>query len=344
MEKIINLISDTVTKPNAAMLEYMMKAEVGDDVFGKDPTIKRLEEKVASMFGMESALLCPSGTMTNQIAIKLYTKPMDEVICDKDSHIFHYENAGYAWHSGVGLNTVEGQNGKLNSELIDGAIRPITDWYPRTSLVVLENSCNKAGGTHYTLEEMREISTFCKSKGLKLHLDGARIFNVVVEENFSTDQLGSIFDTISICLSKGLGAPVGSLLIGKKEDISLARRLRKAMGGGMRQAGYLAAAGIYALDHHIPQLKIDNENAGKIRQALSQLPIIENIRPGHTNIVIFDLKKGITADHFLETLKSKNILCAAFGRQTVRLVTHRHIQEEEMEYVLSVISDSLNDL
>lgn len=337
MNKVINLISDTVTKPSEEMLHFMMKAKVGDDVFGQDPTINQLEKKVAEMFGMEAAIFCPSGTMTNQIAIKVHTQAMDEVICDKDSHIFHYENAGYAWHSGVGLNTIQGNHGKLTVELIEDAIRPLTDWYPRTSLVVLENSCNKAGGTHYTLKEMQEISQFCKYKGLKLHLDGARIFNVLVEEGFTTAQLGEIFDSISICLSKGLGAPVGSLLIGTHSDIAYARRLRKALGGGMRQAGYLAAAGIFALDHHIPQLKTDNTNAGKIRKTLSDCTFVENIRPGQTNIVIFDLKKGITADQFIEALKKKNILCSAFGKQTVRMVTHRHIQDEEIDYVLKVL-------
>lgn len=337
MNKIINLISDTVTKPSPEMLNFMMKAEVGDDVFREDPTINRLEEKVADMFGMEASLFCPSGTMTNQIAIKVHTQAMDEVICDKDSHVFHYENAGYAWHSGVGLNTIDGNHGKLTVALIEDAIRPLTDWYPRTSLVVLENSCNKAGGTHYTLQEMQEISNYCKSKGIKLHLDGARIFNVLVEEGFTTAQLGEIFDSISICLSKGLGAPVGSLLIGTTKEIAFARRLRKALGGGMRQAGYLAAAGIYALDHNIPQLKIDNTNAGKIRTTLSDCPFVENIRPGQTNIVIFDLKEGITADQFIDVLKEKNILCAAFGKQTVRFVTHRHIQAEDLDYVMRLL-------
>jgi len=345
MKKVINLISDTVTKPSPEMLEYMMKAQVGDDVFGEDPSVNELERKAAQMFGMESALFCPSGTMTNQIAIKLHTHAMDEVICEKDSHIFHYENAAYGWHSGVGLNTINGNNGKITASMIEEAIRPLTDWYPRSSLVVLENSCNKAGGTHYSYSEMKAVADFCKSKGLKLHLDGARIFNVQVEEGLETKDLGNLFDSISICLSKGLGAPVGSLLLANKEKIQLARRLRKAMGGGMRQAGYLAAAGIYALDHHIPQLKKDNENANKIRKVLKSHSAIDNIRPGRTNIVIFDLTHNISADQFIQKLKVNKILCVAFGKQTIRMVTHRDISNEGMDYCLDVLgSASLTEL
>lgn len=337
MNHAINLISDTVTKPCTQMKRAMMEAEVGDDVFGTDPTVNALEKSAAQMFGKEAGLYCPSGTMTNQLAIKVHTQPMDEVICEEDSHIFHYENAAYALHSGVGLYTLKGEYGKLNTDLINSAIRPRTDWYPRSSLVVIENSCNKAGGTHYSYEEMKGISDFCRQKDLAVHLDGARIFNVLVEENFDLVEVGNLFDTLSICLSKGLGAPVGSLLLGSKDQIQRARRLRKAFGGGMRQAGIIAAAGLYALENNVQRLKEDHQKAVQLKEMLQNMPEVDDIRPGNTNIVIFDLKKGLSADGFIEKLKKEGILCAAFGPRTIRLVTHKDVSFDEINYCVEIM-------
>lgn len=336
--KIINLISDTVTKPCPDMLHAMMNAEVGDDVFGTDPSINQLESYGAELFGKEAALFCPSGTMTNQIALNLLTQPMDEVICEVNSHIFHYENAAYAMHSGIGLNTINGVNGKLNISQIEETIRPQTDWYPRSTTVVLENTCNKAGGTHYSMEEMRSISDFCKNSGLSLHLDGARIFNAAVIEGFDLKDLGVLFDTISTCLSKGLGAPVGSLLVADQHLIAKARRIRKALGGGMRQAGYLAKAGLYALNNNIERLKEDHQKADLIKDTLKDQSFVMDVKPGRTNIVIFDLKEGISAQSFIEKLKENGIHCSAFGPQTIRMVTHKDVSMEEIDYCCEMIS------
>ena len=284
----INLISDTVTKPTPQMLAAMMAAKVGDDVFNEDPTINALQSKTAALFGKEQALFCPSGTMTNQIAIKVHTSPLDEVICDEYSHIYQYEVGGYSFNSGVGINLIKGQHGKITAAQIEEAIKPLHDWLPKSRLVVLENTCNKGGGSFYTLDEIRPIAQLCKNKGLRLHLDGARLFNALVETGESTLAVGQLFDSISICLSKGLGAPVGSLLIGQQDFIAEARRFRKVMGGGMRQAGYLAAAGIYALDHHIDRLKTDNDRARQLGKVLEKLNFIGTIRPVKTNILIFE--------------------------------------------------------
>ncbi len=334
---MVNLISDTVTKPTPAMLNAMFSAEVGDDVFREDPTVNALEAKVAEMFGKEAALFCPSGTMTNQIAIKTHTQPLDEVICDENSHIYQYETGGYAFHSGVAINLIKGENGKITAAQIDSAIKPNYDWLPRTKLVVLENTCNKGGGSYYNLEEIMPIHQLCKAKNLALHLDGARLFNALVETGESTEAVGAMFDSISICLSKGLGAPVGSLLVGNTDFIQQARRYRKVMGGGMRQAGYLAAAGIYALDHHITRLKIDNDRAKMLAKVLSEQPYVAHIRPVHTNILIFAVKAPFTAATFLEQLKAKGILAVAFGTQTVRFVMHMDITADMVEYTIRVL-------
>jgi len=333
----INLISDTVTKPTPAMLEAMMQAEVGDDVFGEDPTINALEAKSAAMFGKEAAMFCPSGTMTNQIAIKVHTHPLDEVICDETSHIYQYETGGYAFNSGVSMNLLHGENGKISAGQIAAAIKPVFDWLPISRLVVLENTCNKGGGSYYTLDEIKSISALCLERGLKLHLDGARLFNALVETGESTVEIGTQFDSISICLSKGLGAPVGSLLIGDTDFIRQARRFRKVMGGGMRQAGYLAAAGIYALDHHVERLSEDNERARRIGAVLTKLPFVQSVRPVKTNILIFDLKTPWTAETFLAKLASEGIMAVPFGPKTVRFVTHLDLNEEMIKRVIEVL-------
>jgi len=334
---IINLISDTVTKPTQEMLNFMMKAEVGDDVFRNDPSINHLEESAAKMFGKEAALFCPSGTMTNQIAIKMHTLALDEMICDHYSHVYQYEAGGYSFNSGIAVHLIQGQNGKITSDQIEAAIKPKADWLPTSKLVVLENSCNKGGGSYYTTDEIKPISSLCKNKGLKLHLDGARLFNVLVETKETTEEVGPLFDSISICISKGLGAPVGSVLIGSQKDIDRARRLRKVMGGGMRQAGYLAAACTYALQHHRSRLKEDNERAKQIGEALSQCDYVASVRPVKTNIVIFDLKAPQTAAEYLNKLESKGILAAPFGPSTVRFVTHLDFTQDMMDEVIKVI-------
>ncbi len=334
---MINLISDTVTKPTPQMLDFMMKAEVGDDVFGQDPTINELESYVAEMFGKEKAIFCPSGTMTNQIAIKCHTQPLDEVICDHYSHVYQYETGGYAFNSGVAVNLIQGTNGKITAEQIEAAIKPVYDWLPISKLVVLENSCNKGGGSYYTLDEIRPITTLCKDRGLKLHLDGARLFNVLVETGENTVDIGNHFDSVSICISKGLGAPVGSLLIGDADLIKQARRYRKVMGGGMRQAGYLAAACLFALKNQRTRLKIDNDKAKEIGLLLEKQPYVKVVRPVKTNIVIFDLADGQKADPFLEKLKSKGILATAFGPETVRFVTHLDYTDEMHVEVMNVL-------
>jgi len=333
----VNLISDTVTKPTPAMLQAMFQAEVGDDVFGEDPTVRALEMKAAALFQKEAALFCPSGTMTNQIAVKVHTQPLDEIVLEETSHVYQYETGGYAFHSGVAVNLLHGVHGKITAPQVAAAIKPPYDWLPRTRLVVLENTCNKGGGSYYTIEEMQPISALCRDRGLKLHLDGARIFNALVETGETPQQTGPLFDSISVCLSKGLGAPVGSLLISDAEFIRQARRVRKVMGGGMRQAGYLAAAGIYALDHHIARLREDNDHARALGVTLQQCEVVENIRPIQTNIVIFDVKPPFTAASFLEKLAEHQIKASAFGPQTVRLVTHLDFTPEMLGYTKDVL-------
>lgn len=324
---IINLISDTVTRPTPEMLAAMMDAKVGDDVFGEDPTVNLLQEKVAILFGMESALFCPSGTMTNQIAIKTHTQPLDEMICDHFSHVYQYETAGFAFNSGISVALIEGQNGKITADQIASKIKPEFDWHPKSKLVVLENTCNKGGGSYYTLEEIEPIRQLCLDRNLKLHLDGARIFNALVETNESTLAVGKLFDSVSICLSKGLGAPVGSLIIGNKQFINQARRFRKVMGGGMRQAGYLAAAGIYALDNHVNRLKIDNSRAKKVGTLLSEQHYVKSVNPVESNIIIFHLKGDLMADKVNNLFKTNGILASTFGPQTIRFVFHLDISE-----------------
>jgi len=334
----INLISDTVTKPSKSMLEHMFLAEVGDDVFGEDPSINALQDYAAALFSKESALFCPSGTMTNQIAINVHTRPLDEVICDSYSHIYQYEVGGYSFNSGVGINLIRGENGKITAEQVSAAIKQDYDWLPNSSLVVLENTCNKGGGSYYIVPEINEIKQVCDDRGLKLHLDGARVFNALVETNESTSEVGDCFDSISICLSKGLGAPVGSLLIGDKSFIKKARKVRKALGGGMRQAGYLAAAGLYALKNNIPQLKVDNNRSKEFGKILQVQDYVESVRPVMSNIVIFDLSNGVSSDQFLGLLKEKGILASAFGPHTIRLVSHLDVTEKQFNKVKEILA------
>ena len=336
---MINLISDTATKPTPAMLEAMMNAEVGDDVFREDPTVNALESKAAQMFNMEAALFCPSGTMTNQIAMNVHTGRLEEVICHEYSHVYQYETGGYASNSGIAMNLLGGNFGKINAEQITAAIRPDYDWLPKSRLVVIENTTNKGGGNYYTLDEIQSIRTLCDEHGLGLHLDGARLFNALVESGESTHDWGNLFDSISICLSKGLGAPVGSLLLGTEKFIKQARRTRKVMGGGMRQAGYLAAAGLFALENNIERLKEDNDHARLLGSTLAELPFVENIRPIKTNILIFDVKPPFTAASFLEKLKNLGVNASPFGPQTVRFVTHLDVSQEMVNEVSEILKN-----
>lgn len=334
---VIDLRSDTVTKPTKGMLDAMFSAQVGDDVFNEDPTVLQLEEKGAKLFGKEAALFCPSGTMTNQIAIKCHTQPGDELICDVNSHIYNYEGGGISFNSGVQARLVQGDRGRLNAKQIEEHINGDFDWLTRTALVSLENTVNRAGGSYYTINEIKPIKQLCASKQLPLHLDGARVFNALAETKETTLQIGEQFNSISICLSKGLGAPVGSLLLGDKTLIKKARRIRKVFGGGMRQAGYLAAAGIYALDNHINRLKEDHQRAKQIESSLKQLPYIDSILPVDTNIVIFNLNEKISGVAFEEKLKQHQIKIAAFGKQTIRFVTHLDFTDDMLNKVIEVL-------
>lgn len=335
----IDLRSDTVTKPDRKMLEFMMEAPVGDDVFGEDPTVKELEEYAANLFRKEAGLFCPSGTMSNQIALRIHTQPGDEVICDFHSHIYHYETGGMAVHSGLQPKLIHTTDGILYPELIEPLINPEADWLTRTSLVVLENTCNRAGGTYYTLDNLRNIYQLTRKYKLKLHIDGARIFNAIVENTYTTEDIGLCCDTISVCLSKGLGAPAGTLLLGSREDIRRARKIRKQMGGGMRQTGILAAAGLYALKNNIPHLKKDHEKAKRITGILQEMSYVKRLCPAPTNIIIFEINDDISMDEFENKLLTKKIKIARFGKQTIRMVTHRDISDEMTENVIKSLSD-----
>ncbi len=337
----INLISDTVTVPTKGMLQAMMNAEVGDDVFREDPTVIQLEKKLAALFGHEAGLFCPSGTMTNQIAIKAHTNPMDELLCEENSHVYQYEVGGYAFHSGIAVNPIQSENGKLNSALISANIKSPNDWLPNTKLVVIENTSNRTGGNYYRLDELISISSTCKQLGLKLHMDGARIFNAIIEAGYSSDKIGPLFDSISVCLSKGLGAPVGSVLLGPADWINKCRKIRKVMGGGMRQAGIIAAAGIYALEHHIERLKFDHIHAKRIESCLKQASYVSRIKDVETNIIIFDLVDKLSPPKFIEQLNAYGIHASAFGQQSIRFVTHMDITEQMIDEVETVLKENI---
>jgi threonine aldolase len=336
---MINLISDTVTKPTSGMLKAMMEAEVGDDVFRQDPTINRLEDYGAHLFGKAAALFCPSGTMTNQLAIKCHTNPLDELICDESSHVYQYETGGYAFNSGVSVNLLAGENGKITAAQVAAAVKPDYDWLPASRLVVIENTCNKGGGSIYRLPEVAPIREVCEAHGMALHLDGARLFNALVETGESTADWGAMFDSISICLSKGLGAPVGSLLLGTADFIKQARRFRKVMGGGMRQAGFLAAAGLYALQNQRERLAEDNARARQLGTVVQELSYVKAVRPVQSNIVIFDLAGDLQATTFLAALAKEGIQATAFGPQTIRFTFHLHITDEMLATLIKTLRE-----
>lgn len=334
---ITDLRSDTFTKPSPAMLQAMFAAEVGDDVFGEDPSINQLEAMSAEIFGMEAAVFCPSGTMTNQIGIKVHTQPGDEVICEKLSHVYIYEGGGIAFNSNCQVKAIEGDRGRITADQVAEAINPTDIHKARTSLVSLENTANRGGGSCYLLSDIQSIKEVCLQNNLKLHLDGARLWNALVAKKETPNQYGEIFDSISICLSKGLGTPVGSLLLGSKEYIHKARRVRKVFGGGMRQAGYLAAAGIYALENNIERLEEDHLQAKLITEALLKKPFVGKVMPVETNILIFEVLLPYTPKSFAEELAKFSILCMPISTTQVRMVTHLDITPTMVNNLITVI-------
>ncbi|MEP3210299.1 MAG: GntG family PLP-dependent aldolase [Maribacter sp.] len=320
----INLISDTVTKPTPGMLDAMLSAEVGDDVFKADPSVNALEEKVARMFNKEAALFFPSGTMTNQTAIKLHTNAGDQLICDKYAHIYNYEGGGVSFNSGVSCKLVDGHRGMMTAEQVEAAINP-PDFYhsPLTTLVCIENTANKGGGACWKFEELKRIKKICAEHDLSYHLDGARLWNALVAKKETADQYGDLFDTISVCLSKGLGCPVGSVLVGSVSDIEKALRIRKVFGGGMRQAGFLAAAASYALEHQVERLAADHKKAKELGVVLEGLSFIKKVEPIETNIIIFEIDNAkMSSESFVEKLKEKNVHIIGMGQGKLRIVTH----------------------
>ena len=337
---LIDLRSDTVTQPTAQMRQAMMDAPVGDDVFGDDPTVNELETKSARLFGVEAALFCPSGTMTNQLAIRVHTRPGSEVICDRLSHIYLYEGGGVALNSFSSVKLVDGTRGMLTAQQVQDAINPDDIHAPVSRLVSLENTMNKGGGCYYHFEEFVKIKAVCTQHGLKLHLDGARLFNALVETTDAPHHYGAVFDSISICLSKGLGCPVGSVLLGNHDFIKQARRFRKVMGGGWRQAGFLAAAGVYALNNHVERLRQDHARARSIGEILKKRPEVQEIYPIETNIVIFRLPDSILATDYVQQLAAHGVKAVSFGKHLVRFVTHLNFTDDHLEEFQKVLSQS----
>ncbi len=326
-DSVIDLRSDTVTRPTSAMLEAMFKARVGDDVYEEDPTVRALEQETAARFGLEAGLFCPSGTMTNQIAIKAHTEPMSEVICEQTSHIYLWEVGGIAFHSGASVALLPGERGRLTAAQVEAAIRPQNVHYPTTSLISLENTHNRGGGSCYSLPELAAIAEVARRHRIPLHLDGARIFNALIATGQDAREYGRLFDTISVCLSKGLGAPVGSVLLGSRAFIQKTKRIRKVMGGGMRQAGYLAAAGLYALEHHVERLHDDHRRARQLSATLQAQPYVAEVLPVETNLVIFRLQPDVLSAAFLTQLEQAGMKASSFGPQMIRFVTHLDVDD-----------------
>ncbi|PQJ15095.1 threonine aldolase family protein [Aureicoccus marinus] len=336
----VNLISDTVTRPTPGMMEAMNGAEVGDDVFGEDPTINAFQKAVADFFGMEAALFFPSGTMANQAAIKLHTQPGEQLICDHYAHVYNYEGGGVSFNSGVSCKLLVGHRGMITAEQVESAINP-PDFYhsPLTSLVCVENTTNKGGGACYDFRALQEIQRVCAQHGLAYHLDGARLWNALQATGDDPKAYGALFDTISVCFSKGLGCPVGSVLVGSAEKINQALRVRKVLGGGMRQAGYLAAAGLYALEHHQKRLQDDHRRARELGEVLGRLSFIAKVEPIETNIVIFEADTSqISSENMVAALEKEGIRLIGMGQGKLRLVTHLDYTEEQHQYTLEKIS------
>jgi threonine aldolase len=334
----INLVSDTVTKPSPEMLRYMFQAQVGDDVYKQDPTVIALEEMVAQIFGKEAALFFPSGTMANQTAIKLHTQPGEQLIADKYAHVYNYEGGGASFNSGVSCKLLDGNRGMITAEQVAGAINDPEFYHsPLSSLVCVENTTNKGGGACYDFEEFKRIRKVCDDNNLKFHMDGARIWNALVHKQENPAEYGKVFDTISVCLSKGLGAPIGSVLVSDKATIKRALRIRKMLGGGMRQVGYLAAAGIYALQNNVNRLVDDHKRAKELGAVLEQLPWVEKVEPVETNILIFSLKKGFDENLLIEKLKQKSIFISSLGPGKLRIVTHLDYKAVMHSYVIDTL-------
>ncbi|MFT5242840.1 MAG: threonine aldolase [Psychroserpens sp.] len=336
---IIDLRSDTVTKPTKDMLEAMMTADVGDDVYKEDPSVNALEERLAKMFGKDQALFFPTGSMANQTALKLHTNPGEQVICDKYAHIYNYEGGGASFNSGISCKLIDGHRGMFTAKLVEESINP-PDFYhsPLTTLVEVENTTNKGGGACWDFEELKRIRTVCDTHNLGYHIDGARLWNAIVKTKETTEDYGKLFDTISVCLSKGLGCPIGSVLIGNNDIMKGAIRVRKILGGGMRQVGYLAAAGLYALDHHVERLTDDHKKAKEIGEVLEALSIIKKVEPIETNIVIFELESHVDESQFLKQLSDKNIHIIGMGSNKLRMVTHLDYTDEMHERLLDVLN------
>ena len=335
---IIDLRSDTVTHPTPEMKEFMWAANVGDDVFEEDPSVNELESFVATQFGMDAALFCPSGTMSNQIAIKVQTQPGDEIICDEGAHIHYYEGGGIAFNSGATTKPIIGDRGVFTADQVLESLRPANVHFPRPSLLSAENTCNRGGGKVFPLSDLKKIKEVCKENGLAFHLDGARLFNAIIASNGNPKDYGSLFTSISICLSKGLGAPVGSLLIGDRKLVEKGRRIRKVLGGGMRQAGYLAAAGLFALKNNISRLSQDHELANDLERILNNSPYVSSVVPVETNIVVFELTDKCETLGFIKHLEPYGILAFEVGKQRIRFVTHLDIPSES----IGIIEKALN--
>ncbi len=332
----IDLRSDTVTKPSAAMLQAILNAEVGDDVYKEDPTVNALEDKIATMFGKEKALFFPSGSMANQAAIKLHTQPGEQLIADQFAHVYNYEGGGVSFNSSVSCKLIDGHRGMITAAQVESAINP-PDFYhsPLTSLVCIENTTNKGGGACYDFEEIKNIRKVCDGHKLGYHLDGARLWNALVAKGESAKQYGDVFDTISVCLSKGLGAPVGSVLIGDADIMEKAIRVRKVLGGGMRQVGYLAAAGLYALENHIDRLAEDHRRAKEIGYVLEKLSFVNKVEPIDTNIVIFNIDGD--EEKFISEMGSRDIHFYSMGQGKLRFVTHLDYTQKMHEYFLDLL-------
>jgi threonine aldolase len=334
---MIDYRSDTFTKPTPGMMTAMMNAEVGDDVFREDPTVNKLETIAAEMFGKEAAIYCASGTMSNQVAIKCHTHPGDEVICDKNAHVYIYEGGGIAMNSSAQVKALDGDRGRINAVQVAAAINPDDVHKARTSLVCLENTSNRGGGSCYDYTEIEKIKEVCVSNKLVLHLDGARLFNALVAKGETPRQYGKVFDTISICLNKGLGCPMGSILLGNREFIKQARRVRKVFGGGLRQAGFMAATGIYALEHQVKRLELDHLHAKQISEALVKKSFVKSILPVETNIIIFEMQEPFTVKTLIDNLSKKEILMNPASANQVRVVTHLGVTEEMVRKTMEVI-------
>jgi threonine aldolase len=338
MAAMIDIRSDTVTQPSREMLAAMLQARVGDDVFGEDPTVNALQETAAELFGKEAALFCPSGTMSNQIGIKIHTQPGDEVICDELAHIYLFEGGGIAANSGASVRLLKGQRGRFTAEQVRENINRRDDSHlPWTRVVAIENTVNKGGGCCWDLREIERIRAVCKEHDIAMHLDGARLFNALVSRNESPRDYGRLFDTVSVCLSKGLGAPAGSLLLGSRQLLAKAHRQRKVLGGGMRQAGYLAAAGLFALEHNVERLRKDHAKARVLETELRALPYVAEVLPVETNIVIFTLTEAMGIEAFLQQLQHQRVRASSMGPRTVRFVFHLDVSDAQLDELLGAL-------